>query len=86
MVYYKVNLKSSVWKDFRAIDKDIIPKLWGAIEKLAENQRPFNSVKMKGLLKTYRLRIGDYRIIYQIEDGSKEVVIIAIGHRREIYR
>ena len=86
MGYYKVDFKSSVRKDFRSIDRNITSKIWGEIEKLSVNPRPHNSAKLEGTDKSYRLKIGVYRVIYQIDDRTKNVVIIAVGHRREIYR
>ena len=52
---------------------------------LAENPRPSGVVKLSGR-EGWRIRIGDYRVIFMIDDAKKEVVIYAIGHRREIYR
>jgi len=52
---------------------------------LADNPRPQGVVKLSGR-EGWRIRVGDYRVIYTIDDAHKEVVIYAIGHRREIYR
>jgi mRNA interferase RelE/StbE len=52
---------------------------------LADNPRPSGVMKLSGR-EAWRIRIGDYRVIYTIDDAKKEAVIYAIGHRREIYR
>ena len=52
---------------------------------LADNPRPHGVVKLSGR-EAWRIRVGDFRVIYTIDDTRKEVVIYAIGHRREIYR
>ncbi len=56
-----------------------------AIDELAENPRPRNSRKLRGK-EGWRIRIGDYRAIYEIDDEAREVLVLDIGHRRDIYR
>jgi len=56
------------------------------MRNLGENPRPPGCVKLAGPDALYRIRIGDYRIVYQIRDAELLVVVVAIGHRREIYR
>lgn len=57
-----------------------------AIDDLANDPRPTGCVKLAGEEALYRVRVGDYRILYQIHDRALLVVVIEIGHRREIYR
>jgi len=58
-----------------------------AIQNLSQNPRPHGTEKLKGKLKgAWRVRVGDYRILYDIHDDDRKVVILEIGHRREIYR
>jgi mRNA interferase RelE/StbE len=57
-----------------------------AILTLAEDPRPVGSQKLKGGNGERRIRAGDYRIIYEVDDGVLVVVVITIGHRREVYR
>jgi mRNA interferase RelE/StbE len=61
-------------------------RLRDAIDELAENARPSGCVKLAGEPDLYRIRVGDYRIIYQVNDPELTVLVLAIGHRREIYR
>jgi mRNA interferase RelE/StbE len=56
------------------------------IDSLSKNPRPLGSEKLKGLEDLYRVRQGDYRIIYTIKDADLVVVVITIGNRREVYR
>jgi len=56
-----------------------------AIDELAEDPRPRNSRKLRGK-EGWRIRVGDYRAIYEIDDEAREVLILDIGHRRNIYR
>ncbi len=57
-----------------------------AILRLAENPRPAGCQKIQGRRNVYRIRVGDYRVIYTIEDKQRFVLVLEIGHRREIYQ
>lgn len=83
---YKVLYKSSVEKDLKKLDKTIISTILSRIEStLSEN--PYFGSKLSGYSPvSYRLRIGIYRIIYTIDEGTKAVVVHKIGHRKEVYR
>ena len=56
-----------------------------AIDELAENPRPRNSRKLRGK-EGWRIRVGDYRVIYEIDDEAQEVLVLDVGHRRDVYR
>jgi mRNA interferase RelE/StbE len=85
MVGYKIFFKKSVWKDFQSIpDKDLI-KILNRIESLSSNPRPPGSQKLSGQ-ERYRLRQGQYRIIFSIQDEELTVWVVKVGRRREIYR
>jgi len=57
-----------------------------AIDELRTQPRPHNSKKLSGSHDQWRVRVGDYRILYEINDKAREVRVFAVGHRREIYR
>jgi len=57
-----------------------------AIDDLEQNARPSGCVKLAGEPDLYRIRVGDYRIIYQVNDLKLTVLVLAIGHRRDVYR
>jgi len=82
----KVEVKKSALKDLEKLDKHYISKIFQKIESLSENPRPVQSLKLKGSRDSYRLRVGDFRIIYQIDDPTKTVTVFGIGHRKEVYR
>ena len=86
MASYKVLLKKSVEKDLRKIDRTVIPRIIQNIQSLAENPVPMGSRKLVGSDKTYRLRVGDYRVVYQINDDLLEVEVQHIAHRKHVYR
>ncbi|MFZ2653525.1 MAG: type II toxin-antitoxin system RelE/ParE family toxin [Victivallales bacterium] len=82
---YRIELKKSVQKDFESIPKKDLQRIILAIESLADNPRPPQSKKLSGL-EQYRLRQGNYRILYSIQDDLLIVFVVAVGHRKEIYR
>lgn len=67
-------------------DAKLYARLRAAIDGLAQNARPSDCVKLAGEPDLYRIRVGDYRIIYQVNDLESRVLVLAIGHRREVYR
>ncbi len=74
-------------RDFQKLSKDIQIQMKIKIEELAFEPRPSGCVKLSGASPSkYRIRCGDYRIIYAIHDHILEILIIEVGHRREIYR
>lgn len=68
-----------------ALPREILRRVDAAILSLAHDPRPARAEKLTGY-DFYRIRVGDYRIVYQIEDDRLVIVVIRIGHRREIYR
>lgn len=82
---YKILIKRSAEKELRKIPKPYLEKMVRKIHTLAENPRPEGSELLKGGERHYRIRQGDYRIVYEISDATAEITIIKIGHRREVY-
>ena len=82
---YKIELKKSVQKFFESIPKKDLKRILLAIKSLADNPLPPQSKRLSGL-EQYRIRQGDYRILYSIEDDLLIVFVVAVGHRKEIYR
>lgn len=83
---FKIDWKSSSEHDLKKIAKHYIPKIINAIESLADNPFPVQSKKLKDSESSYRLRIGDYRVIYQIDSQSKVITIYYIRHRKDAYK
>ena len=82
---YKLLIKPSAVKELEAIPKEGRRRLLHRIESLATDPRPPGCEKLSGEDK-YRVRQGDYRVIYLISDQSREVIVFKVGHRREVYR
>jgi mRNA interferase RelE/StbE len=85
MAVYNIFFKDSVRKDLDAIPKTHLQRIMERIGLLADNPRPTGSEKLSGQEK-YRIRQGDYRIIYSIQDSQLIVWVVKVGHRREVYR
>ncbi len=85
MAKYRIELKKSVEKDLAPIPKKDLQRIIAAIESLADDPRPPQSKKLSGL-EQYRLRQGNYRILYSIKDDLLIVFVVAVGHRKDIYR
>ena len=69
----------------RLKDAKLKKRLDDAIEVLSDDPRPPGCRKLAGTSDRYRIRVGDYRIIYRIDDGKVTVLVLVIGHRREVY-
>ncbi len=83
---FRVLYEKRVFKDLDKISKEDVKKILGLIEELSSNPRPPSSKKLSGKASFYRIRQGDYRIIYEIKSRKKEIRVILIKHRSEAYR
>ena len=83
---YAVQLEKSAARFLlRLRDAKLKSRLDEAIESLADDPRPPGCRKLAGTSDRYRVRVGDYRIVYRIDDGKVTVLVLVIGHRREVY-
>jgi mRNA interferase RelE/StbE len=85
MAAYSILFKESVRKDFDSIPSKDLLRIMERIGMLAENPRPVGSEKLSGQ-ERYRIRQGNYRIIYSIQDNELTVWVVKVSHRREVYR
>jgi len=86
MSSFTLSFKNSVEKDCRKIPKDLLPNIFGHVENLSDNPFPHDAIKLAGAESLYRIRVGDYRIIYQVLHESREVIVYFIRHRSVAYR
>jgi len=82
---YKIFIKTSAKKELEKLPRSDLRKIVKRIEKLSANPRPPGCEKLSGDDK-YRIRQGNYRIVYLINDDKLVIFVIKIGHRREIYK
>lgn len=83
---YRIDWKQSAGKELKKLPRDVIARILRAIENLASDPRPHGSRKLVGSEHTFRIRQGDYRVVYNIMDSEGVIEIIRVGHRRDIYR
>ena len=86
MVCYSVEFKKSAKKSFLTLPKPVIQHITRLIDALSENPYPAGCKKIAGSDHTYRVRQGDYRIVYSVFNARLIVQIVKIGHRKDIYR
>ncbi len=83
---YSIEFSRKAAKVLRTLPGIEAKKISRKIDKLATDPRPRNSKKMVGAEDLYRIRSGDYRVIYQIEDRILHILIVSVGNRKDIYR
>ena len=83
---YKIVFKKSAEKELQTLSHDVIAKMRKAILSLERNPFPNGSKKLKGRKDDYRIRVGNYRIVYQVKKEVLIVYVIKIGHRKDIYQ
>jgi len=83
---YKIVFEKPAEKDFRRLPKDIQQALAHRMSALADNPRPPDSRKLEGADNCYRIRQGDYRLIYTILEDRVVIIVLRVGHRGSVYR
>lgn len=83
---YTIELSRKAERDFKGFDKALQKRLKTKIDSLAKNPRPSGVKKLEGEEDLYRVRVGDYRIIYQIQDDKLIILVVKIGDRKEVYK
>ena len=83
---YEVHLERAAENDLRRLSATAFHRIIPHIRALAENPRPSNCRKLTGSKDDWRIRIGDYRVLYEIDEKAKAVKIMRVRHRREVYR
>ena len=84
MAEYKIVIKPSALKELEGIPKKILQQIIKRISLLASDPRPIGCKKLSGQ-ERYRIRQGDYRVVYGISDSAMTVDVVKVGHRREVY-
>ena len=82
---YQLKIKRSAEQDLRRLPKFLFQRINQQILALREDPRPPGVRKLKGNIEGWRVRVGDYRIVFQIDDAAQTVTIIRVRHRREVY-
>ncbi len=81
---YTIYIERYAQKQIMKLNKKAIPVIKESIKSLGEKPRPYGYIKLKGE-NAYRIKIGDYRIIYEIDDDNSTLTIVAATHRKKVY-
>ena len=83
---YSIELTSSAMRTMKKLTDDVRQRIADTIGALAGDPRPPGVRKLSGSDDVYRIRTGDYRILYQIVDTELRILVVEVGHRRDVYR
>jgi mRNA interferase RelE/StbE len=83
---YSVTFARSARKELEKLPSSVAQRIVGHIESLTETPRPSRVIKLQGSKNLWRMRVGDYRVIYRIDDDARIIDISAVCHRRDAYR
>jgi len=85
MPAYRVEIQRSAERDLDRLSKMLFDRISARLVALAEEPRPPGAEKLAGL-EAFRLRVGDYRVVYEVDDSVRLVIVTRVRHRREVYR
>jgi mRNA interferase RelE/StbE len=83
---YRIELTRDALRTLAKLDKPVRRRIQGAIDRLTDDPRPAGMIALRGVPGAFRIRVGDYRVVYALHDDRLLIVVIDIGHRREVYR
>jgi mRNA interferase RelE/StbE len=83
---YRIEVSPAAARQLKKIDRRVLPQIAEKIDSLAGEPRPRGCEKLSGYDDLYRLRVGDYRIVYGVEDRSVVVAVLRVGNRSEVYQ
>jgi mRNA interferase RelE/StbE len=83
-VSYRIEWRPAAAKALGRLPRDLARRIYARVSALADDPRPSGCEKLAGGQNEYRVRVGDYRIVYAVEDRA--VLVLVVGHRREVYR
>ncbi|HEY1093331.1 MAG TPA: type II toxin-antitoxin system RelE/ParE family toxin [Glycomyces sp.] len=83
---FRVEFTEEADKQLKSLDKPVRRRILLAVAKLEGNPRPEGVKKLKGKSDRWRIRVGDWRVLYKVEDGRLIVLVVMVGHRSKVYR
>lgn len=86
MASYSLTYRPSVEKDLQSIPRSIVARIIARIEHLPSDPFPPQSAKLHGAERLHRLRVGDYRIVYEVDRDALHIIVQYVRHRRDVYR
>lgn len=86
MASYKIEWKNSAYKELQKLPRPMITRVVAAVSDLANDPRPQGVRKLVGSERSYRIRVGDYRVVYEIFEYRLVIEIVRVRHRKDVYR
>jgi mRNA interferase RelE/StbE len=86
MPQYRISFKSSAARELKKMPLELQRRVANKIEQLVEDPRLSGVIKLKGDDDLYRCRVGEYRLVYQIDDSTQKIVVTRVRHRKDVYR
>ncbi|WP_322769354.1 type II toxin-antitoxin system RelE/ParE family toxin [Frankia sp. Cr1] len=83
---YKIEWSTAAARQFRRLPPQVQQRLRPAINRLVDDPRPSGTTTLEGRPGTFRIRVADYRVIYEVQDDVLVVLVVRVAHRREVYR
>jgi len=83
---YRIEWKKSALRELKRIDRQVIPRIVAAVDSLSSDPLSSGIRKLYGSQRTYRLRVGDYRVVYELYESRLIVEIVRVRHRKDAYR
>lgn len=85
MAEYEVFFKASAEKELLQLPSAVLARIFPKIEKLAQNPHPPGAIKLRGAQDLWRIRVGDYRVVFSRNDSQSKIEIFRVAHRRHVY-
>ena len=83
---FSIQWRSSIKKDLRSLPRQEVARIVDAVTQLANDPLPYGSQKLSGSERTYRIRVGDYRVVYEVFNDGHIVEVQRVKHRKDVYR
>jgi mRNA interferase RelE/StbE len=82
---YSIQIEPAAWRELMRLPEKVQEAVFNAIYRLEAEPRPSGCKKLQGKTGFYRIRVGDFRVVYDVQDGILVVIIVAVGDRKDIY-
>jgi mRNA interferase RelE/StbE len=86
MASYRIEWKASAVRELKRLDRSVISRIAEAVGHLAQRPFPQGCRKLKGSADTYRIRVGDYRVVYEVVEHRLVIEVVRVRHRKDVYR
>lgn len=83
---YQIEWRKSALRELKRVDRSVVPRIVSAVESLRTEPRPVDARKLRGSQQTFRVRVGDYRVVYEVSESRLVIQIVRVRHRRDVYR